>query len=71
MKVVYLLFIFSSPIFMDDSFLQRAQHDDELKNQTGCWICGLLPTSGTSGLLWRVSRLQGTDRHSLHALFQK
>ena len=33
----------------------------------GCWICGLLPMSSTSGLPWRVSPLQGTDWHSLHA----
>ena len=65
MKVVYVLFIFLSPILTDNSSLQWAQHYVELQNQTDCWICGILPMSSTSGLPWWDCPLQGTDWHSL------
>lgn len=54
-NIVPLFLILFFLIYTDNSFLTWAQHYAELQNQTACWIHGILPVFGTSGLPWWVS----------------
>lgn len=67
----FLVLMLASFLFLpgytqdESSFLIWAQEYAGDCKQSNSWVCGLLPSSSTSGLSWWVSPLQGDDWNQL------
>ena len=64
--IIHNVFLISQTFAHESNvFLSWAYTQANLKNQYNCWVCGQLPTPSNSGLPWRISLLQGTDKVAL------